>query len=383
MTTTLTHRLVVTEVDRIADIGRTDWDGLTTELSLYSSYLWLDYVERYGDCAPRYLLVHDGDRLVGALPTYEFTDTMPHFYRPETLIPEVGSIRPVLLGGTRLGYTSEFLLDPTLDDAIRSTVVGLLLDRLRAMPAGLTALLYLTDSALELALPLLAGTDLVFALDARARLLVDQSGLDGYRSVSGPNVRGRMRKEMRRFSDAGCRVEVLRLSECHQHLGSLAAQVLQRYGQDITAETISDRLETQVATLDDLCHVIVARQGQRIVGFTQFFAWNGVLYGRMHGVDDSMARTAALYYNLTYYHAIKFAAANGYQALDLGCDSYEAKVRRGAYLEPLWGLLLQPSLTRSTIDLLRTRSHAKLNDLTAWDPGVRTPTAQRIAATDT
>lgn len=84
-------------------------------------------------------------------------------------------------------------------------------------------------------------------------------------------------------------------------------------------------------------------------------------------MDDAVARTASLYFNLTYYHAIEYAAANGYTTIGLGCDSYEAKVLRGAHLEPLWGLMLRPGWEQSTVDQLRHRSLSRLD--TPWPPG--------------
>lgn len=376
-TSTLRHGLTVTEVAHIAGIGRAEWDSLASGASFYSSHAWLAYVEHHGDCDPRYLLVHHGHRLVGALPAYRFHDDMPSFYSPELLAPGTERIRPVLLGGTRLGYVTEFLLHPELDHTLRSGVVRLVLDRLRDEPTGLAAMLYLTDDALDLARPHLSTKDHILTLDARARLPVDPTGLAGYSAGGSRKRRARAHNEMQRFRDTGCRVEVLRLSDCHQHLGQLAAQVLRRYGHDITAATVSDRVAAQVPALDGVCRVLVARQGERIVGFTQFFGWNGTLYARLHGVDDALARTASLYFNLTYYHAIEYAAANGYTTIDLGCDSYEAKVLRGAHLEPLWGLILRPGWDRSTTDRLAARSRSTLDSLAAWDPAVRTPTAQR------
>ncbi|MBA2695035.1 MAG: GNAT family N-acetyltransferase [Actinobacteria bacterium] len=372
------HTITITETDRIAEIDPALWDRLANRASLYSAHAWLDYVEQYGDCTPCYLLVHQGDRTLGALPTYRFAGNIPRFYDPEFLVPGAEPGRPVLIAGTRQGYATEFLLDPDLDEPTRAAALLALLDRLRAEPAELTALLYVPEDALALVRPHLAAQDRTFLLDARARLSVDPAGLAGYRAVVSDNTKARMRKEMRRFADAGCRAEVRSLSECHDQLGELSAQVLQRYGHPITAEGEAGRFAAQAATLDDLCQVILARQGNRIVGFTQFFGWNGVLFGRLHGLDDTMARSAALYYNLTYYQAIEFAAAHGYTTIDLGCDSYEAKVRRGARLDLLWGLALAPGWSAETITALARAGCARLDEFTSWDPGVHTAIARDL-----
>lgn len=370
MTTGVAHRLSVTSTDRIAAVDAAEWGRLAGRASLYSAHAWLQHVEQYGDCTAKYLLVHDGARLIGALPTYRFTGPIPRYYDPEFLVPgaEVGG--PVLIAGTRQGYATEFLLADDLDDATRTATLRALLEHLRAEPASLTTLLYLPTDALAMIRPQLSDEDVVFLLDARARLHVPSGGLTAYRDAVSDNTRARMRKELRRFDDAGCRVEVRRLSECHHLLGGLSAQVLQRYGHPITAEAEAARFEAQAQTMDDLCHVILARQGARAVGFTQFFGWNGVLFGRLHGVDDTMARSAALYYNLTYYRAVEFAAEHGYRTIDLGCDSYEAKVRRGARLDLLWGVALTPGWSAETTASLARTGALRLTEFRAWDPTV-------------
>lgn len=128
--------------------------------------------------------------------------------------------------------------------------------------------------------------------------------------------------------------------------------------------------------LGDRSHVLLAIRDGEIIGFTQFFAWNRVLYGRVRGLDDAIARAAARYYNLTSYHAIELAASLGCTALDLGCDSYEAKVRRGARLEPLWGLVLDAPWPPGTVAALRERERDRRAELAAWDPALASPSPQ-------
>lgn len=360
--------LVVEEVGRIDEVPRAEWDAVAAEASVYSSHAWLRFVETFGDCEHRYLLVRRDGELVAALPVYRFEGDIPRYYDPQYY--GAPSTRPVVLGGTRHGYTSEYLVRPGLPEDVSAAAVAALLERLRADDAAATALLYLTGDAL--AMTPQGADDRVFLLDAHARLPVDPSGLTGYRAEVSENTAARMRKEMRKFSDAGCSAEVLRLSECHEHLGELSAQVLRRYGHEITAADEAGRFAEQAASMDDICHVVLARQGGRVVGFTQFFGWGGTLFGRVHGLDDDVARSAALYYNLTYYHAIEFAAANGFTAIDLGCDSYEAKVRRGARLHPLWGLAIAPGWDADTTREVAARARTRAEEFAAWDPRMST-----------
>ncbi|MGC4805383.1 GNAT family N-acetyltransferase [Micromonospora sp. DT233] len=368
---------VLTEAHRIRDVDQAAWDGLARGASVYSSHAWLSYTEQYGDCEPRYLLIHARGRLVAALPTFTFAAEVPRYYDPAFLFPPgegdpAGTTRPLLLGGTRQGYTSELLMAPGLPADLAETSARMLIEALRERPGvGMRALLYLTDAALRHVLPVTTDDDAVVLLDARARLTIDPDGLAGFRRRVSDNTAARMRKEMRNFRDAGCQVEVSRVSECHQHLGRLSAQVLQRYGHPNTAEEESERFARQAEQLDDLGVVLLARHEGSIVGFTQFFVWGDVMYGRVHGVDDRIARQAALYYNLTYYHAIEYAAEHGLTLLDLGCDSYEAKVRRAARLEPLWGVVLGANWSAQLRDRFHQQQRKRLDEFAEWDPTIR------------
>lgn len=379
------------EARGIEDVEPQEWAAVTAGASFYSSHPWLRFTERYPDCEPRYLLVRRGDRLVAALPVFLFPAQTPRYYDPAFLFgqPEEpsaapGGSSPLLLGGTRQGYASELLLARDLDERTRREAVGMLLGRLRDIrdrEGGLAALLYLTDAAVDGLLPELRPSDRLVMIDARARLDVDPTGLTGYRARVSANTANRMRKEMRRFGDAGCAAQVRRLSDCpHDELGHLSAQVLQRYGHPVTAQDEAARFAAQAELLDDHCRVLVATSGARLVGFTQFFVWNNVLHGRVHGLDDSMARGAALYYNLTYYQAIEYGARHGCDRIDLGCDSYEAKVRRGAGLEPLWGLVLDAPWTQPDLARIRADERRRLEEFRGWDERVLTPTARAVEA---
>ncbi|MET9954798.1 GNAT family N-acetyltransferase [Streptomyces sp. NPDC006339] len=375
----------VTEVRSVTEVDAAEWERLAADASLYSSHRWLAYLEQYRDCEPRYLLARHAGRTVGALPLYEFPGDVPKFYDPAHLLPVPqttgATARPYVLGGTRAGYTTEVLLAPGLDEDVARAAARALLGRVRQLrrDGGLAALLYLTDETAALLLPELGSEDRLTLVDSRARIDVDADGLDGLRARVGRKTRARIRNEMRNFEEAGCVREVLPLSACHQELGPLAAQVLLRYGYPTSAEEEAARFASQAERLDDLTQVVLARRDGRVVGFTLFFVRNGTMYGRVHGLDDTLARRASLYFNLTYYHAIEYAAGHGVTTLDLGCDSHETKVLRGAELQPLWGLFLDLPLDAAGRAELRARHEERLGTFAAWDPRIRTAVADRVA----
>ncbi|MFE9403431.1 GNAT family N-acetyltransferase [Streptomyces sp. NPDC006530] len=376
-----------TELASVHEVAAAEWDALAGDASLYSSHTWLRYGEELRDALPRHLVAWSGGRRVAALPVHRFTANVPHFYDPAVLFPGAAEPttdgHPLLLGGTRLGYTSEALVAPGTPEPLAREALRALLGRLRAArdtEGGLAALLYVTDESVEELLPVLDPGDRLVLMDATAIIPVDANGMDGYRERLSSRRFGAVRKEIRRFEEAGCRAEVRLLSECHEQLGPLSAQVLRRYGHPVTDAGESERFTAQVPLFDDNCRILAAYQGDRMVGFTQFFFWGDVMYGRSHGVDDSMARAASVYFNLTYYQAIRYAAEHGYRHLDMSCDSLDAKVARGGHLKPLWAVVLDAPWSGPALDRVRAEEKERRETFASYDPGIESPVARLVAA---
>lgn len=367
-------------------VGQADWEAVSAGCSLYSSYPWLRAVEDHGDAETRYLAVRSGHRLLGALPVYRFDDTAPPFYDPARLFslpdwaPVARLTRPLLVGGTRDGYVTEALLRPDLAPVVARQVLGLLVDRFRAMAraaGGWGELLYLTEPTARAMSPLLGRQDQLVTLDARARLRLDGGGFDGYLRGLSRNRRTAIRREIRQFTASGCESSVARLSECHRVLGPLSAQFLRKYGHQMTAEQETRRLAEQAAALDDLSTVLLAAHGGRVVGFALFFRWGDTLYSRSVGFDDELARPAALYFNLVFYRAVEFASERGIRVIDYGCDAFEAKVNRGALLEPLSGMLLDVPSSHGISDLVAASGRTRADELSRLSAA--TPSGQAAA----
>ncbi|WP_369778135.1 GNAT family N-acetyltransferase [Streptomyces sp. R33] len=375
------------ELTSIRDADVDEWNALAGDAALYSSHRWLLYGEELHDSGSRHLVASSASSYVAGLPTHRFTGKVPHFYDPAVLFPGAAEPatpeRPLLLGGTRLGYTSEVIVAPGTAGPLATAGVRTVLDRFRALGAAdgaLAALLYLTDESVERLLPLLGPRDQVVMMDATAVLPVDPDGLEGYRRRFTSHQFTSIRREMRRYTDAGCRTEVKRLSECHQLLGPLSAQVLIRYGHPVTDASESERFAQQATLFDDNCRILAAYQGDRMVGFTQYFFWGDTMYARSHGLDDSIAREAKLYFNLTYYEAVQYAAAHGYRSVDLSCDAFQAKVSRAARLRPLWGVVLDAPWTGPVLDRVRAEEKARRAEFASHDPGIESRVAQLVDA---
>lgn len=334
------------------------------------------------NCPARYALIRRGRELVAALPSYLFHADIPPFYDPRGLLGATRTAerdRPVLLGGTREGYRSELLTSDALSGGERRTVVSLLLADLRCRGAkadALTAILYAPDHTVELLAPCLRETDRLFVLDAEAVISVPVGGLPAYLDRMPSHRRNTIRREMKRFAASDCRLETGQLADCLADIGRLSVQLLGKYGRIANPDEEARRFERQAAFTNELSRVFLAYRADSMVGFAHFIEWRDTVYARSLGFDYDVSRQAALYFNLAYYSAIRYAAAANIRFVNLGCDSFEAKVARGARLYPLWGILLD--IDRAGLDHVDfTAFHrARLSQLSGFDARVVTETVR-------
>lgn len=339
--------LAGTNTDIQASFGaveRSVWDALSP--SFYSSAAWLEFTTGHSGIEMVSAQVTRGTQHLGILPLHVVRDRVSPYYHPAALFTGAPAVvdpkHPLVLMGTTAGYVSDLLLQVDLDTATRRTVIRDLVDAARGhaddLGAGEPWMMYCPSDVVEAIADAVPGT-VATLIDARARISGIEGGLDGYHAQAPRRVAYRLRKERRKFTTAGLVMGQESLSECVDELGVLSSSVAQRYGINISAEDETRRFARQVPLLDDAGVVFTARNQQgELVGFGHYFLWRGDLLGRVHGVDDTVARDAALYFNVCMWGPI--AAANGLGAtrVDLGCDSFEAKVRRGARLDPLYAV---------------------------------------------
>ncbi|MEV7404915.1 GNAT family N-acetyltransferase [Streptomyces sp. NPDC091267] len=367
-------------------VGPAEWSALSVGCSLYSGPDWIRHADRMTDSVPDHLILERDGRPVAALPGYRFPGARPFFYDLGPVLglgkPAEADDVPLHLAGTRLGYTGDVLTRALCAPAERESAARALYaafaERCRESGAR-GAMLYVTDESLAQLLPALGPSDRVVLVDAAARLAVPADGLDGYRRLFSRGRWDSFRREMRRFRDEGCETRVLALGENLPEMGALASQVSRRYGHDMSPEDETLKLREQAERLGE-CVMLTAFRGEEMVGFTQFFLRDGTMYGRGHGVADAYGRRASIYFNLTYYEAVRWGAEHGLTHIDLGCDSLEAKVVRGGRLRPLWAVVAAPEWSAAEQATVREQERQRLRQYRGLDPEVVTPVVRAVAA---
>ncbi|MFD1373410.1 GNAT family N-acetyltransferase [Actinoplanes sichuanensis] len=373
----------------IREIGIDDWASVSGQGSAFSGYHWLAYVQTHRDAEASYLVAQQRRTTIAALPTYFFADEVPRYYDPHWLLRDQwqGKRRPVLLGGCREGYLTDILANDATPDDERSAAVSAIVEEIRRRRAevdAVAAILYLPDTAMERLGSALKPTDRRFVVDAEAIVTVPDGGLRSHVDSLPRKRRASVRHDMERFARSGCRLEVATLTDCYQKIGRLSAALLDRYGRVVDPVEEVERFRRQAENTVGMNRVFCAYLGDEMVGFAHFVRSRDVLYARSVGFDYTVAREAALYFNLTYYAAIDFAAENGVRSINYGCDSFQTKVFKGAKLHPLWAVVLdadQSGFDRIDYAVAEQRVLGPIRDLDEsvitetvkeWSPGTWT-----------
>lgn len=309
-----------------------------------------------------YLLALEGDsRLAGVLPLYRW-DGRPvpamDTYDPAEMgggwllgdRSRSAEWRPTLFIGTRSGYVNEWLVHPREGD--RTARV------LRPMLKAAVALARRDDCASWAAMWMTsrAAAQLAEALGPAAHLMLGSgsaslgasfASFDAYLASLSSSRRHAVRRERARFEASHLQVTEARLSECVRALAQLAAPLQARYGHRHSVAELEEEFSRQAQRLDSCSWVLICRREGRPVGFTLFYRWGDTLYGRAAGFDYQEVAGTAAYFNLAFYLPLEHAIRTGARTLHLGLASWQAKVVRGARLEPSWLWITPPRRWRS------------------------------------
>jgi uncharacterized protein len=320
------------------------WDRLANG-HFYSTHAWLSFSGAAPGAVSGAAVRHGKDKLVAAvpfaeltappMPLYRWNDVLSSFDLP--LLPSRG-----LLVGPRQGYQTHFLVS---EEASASSLIADLVDDLRGLHTDggqiherACVVMYLTTSdALAIgragvrALPVLLGAD--------AWLKIPPGGWSAWlASLTSKQRVKKIRKEVRRFREAGYEIKRMPLAECYSKLALAAAATQVKYGHGGSPDDYLAALRRYVDGMGPAAKVAVcSRRGDKPVGFCIYFIWGDTIFLRWCGFDyQRLVNGAAEYFNLLYYSQIEFAAECGARWIHAGIKSAEAKARRGAELRPLW-----------------------------------------------
>jgi uncharacterized protein len=340
-------------VDSIAAVPRSEWERLASGAPLFAGYAWLEMIERDRRVPAHYLLARrQSSELVGALPLYvvESPRTIDAAYdfsrglftgRAERL-----DAFPAVLLGSRSGYTNGPLTRADLAQEERSEILEALFERAvevaRERGAHTVAAMYLPPSAYDVAAARLEGAVAWFA-GAHARIDVPESWstLGDYLASLKHSRRAQIKRDLTRFATSGYRVYERPLADVYGDVAPLVANLNARHGLDVRPDEMEVWLELRAAALGERAAVYLCESSDRLVACSIVYESADELY--LGGVGFDLERRSLdgrAYFALAFYMPLERAIRARRRVFHLGPGASDAKVRRGARLEPLWTLVL-------------------------------------------
>jgi uncharacterized protein len=339
-----------TEVAASLDqFSQQEWDGLLPGSAFYGSYSWQRAVRRHEAFSVRYVAARDeSGQLLAALPLYTAaTAPRERQFDPATIFGTAGDgdFYPAAVVGVRAGYSTHFPFRPEPGTRPDGATMAALLERCQQEARGAAArglsLLYLPQDVLARVTGVLQGAARVIPAGADAVLRVNWRSFDEYQDGWPRNRRRGIARDIAAFRDSGCVLSRGRFADHYGEMAPLLASLQARYGALDSVPIIHQRLAEQAQILDDHAVCFFCWKRSAMVAFALFYEWESELYARVVGFDyEALPEDSRAYFSILFYEPIRFAIANKFRAIHYGRGTTEAKVRRGAILEPRWSVYI-------------------------------------------
>ncbi len=352
-----------TIIDNISEVCGEDWDALSGTGQPFLCHAFLDALERHDGVGrhwgwlPRHLLLHDGERLVGAMPQYLKTNSYGELvfdwdwaeaYQRNSLAyyPKLVAAVPYTPAtGARLLIAAD-----TDREAIARALIEAAISHAKTI--NVSSLHWLFPNKIDrntlAAQGLLIRTGCQFHWHNQGYSDFEHY-LDHFTSAKRKNIR----RERRRVQESGISIRQFygeQLSETqwqavHRHYASTFAR-LSGYATLSLAffRDISQRLPGQIV-------IFLAEQEGRPVASAICLRDKHSLYGRHWGCDKHFDN---LHFELCYYQGLDYCIRHGLQRFDPGAQG-EHKISRGFLPTATWSAhwIAHPEFRSAIADFLQ------------------------------
>jgi predicted N-acyltransferase len=330
--------------DSVSAIHPNEWSQLDV-LSGFSSYRWLQSVERYAarPCTPHYVVAYVQERPVGAIVLELVNDVDRESGIVRRLLGGRRVLRhtfgkylaPNLVAGTPFGYGGQILIDVNMGITQRSHVVQELLSAAERLSDSLRAPLWFSDV-------LARDTELINTLRNAgylscqylplAEIAIEWHTFDDYVDTLKSRYRNHIRREQKRCRAAGVVLEEpTDLSDRDERFVQLANQTYGKHG-DLAFPFNAGFFSGLKSNLGDGFQVCNALESDNILGFVTMISDGHTGWAGNYGLDYTNSSSAFVYFNLVLQWPIRKAIELGLKRLVLGRGHYELKMRRGCTL---------------------------------------------------
>ncbi|MEV2219225.1 peptidogalycan biosysnthesis protein [Nocardia vinacea] len=332
-----------------------NWDRLVQPGDLFCSYRWLRHLDTAVVPHP-VVTVRAADRLVAATPVWEGEQTTGLFHLPDFFPGVTGPWRePFIWLGARRSVRNGLIC---VSGSMRASALRRMLvagrDYARAHRRAGVIMPYLPlTAARELAASNRAARLLVHSADAT--ISVPPDGTTGLLMRASAHHRKRRRRELQEFAAAGYALEWSDVTpEVAAAIAPLIANTRRKYGAGGGVSWMHTIFAAQreVGLLHTAKAVLCRRRGE-LVAAAVCYRHGTSLHGRYFGTAEHAGRDGA-YFVTTCVAPVDYAARNGLDQVHLSTSSLQAKVSRGASLQPLAAVVL---LARGALDPAQVRAH--------------------------
>jgi predicted N-acyltransferase len=329
------------------------WDELVigdgTELpshDLYLSAKVMHVLEVFSNRDPQHLLAWANGTLFGGLATYRLDEHVTdELMRLGGVFPGMDVLPARLVGGPYQGRTGALTL-PSLDEEARRQVVSRLFAEAediarqndersvvcRCVDSGD---ILLRDVLRDRGYREIPGPD-------QFVLVPPQEGLAGYIDSLPRKHRNTVRRELRKLRDGGVAIIVEPLTpDLIRTVAPLIVNLYNKYDTDTDCDLITASLGLLRKALKQSTYGVVARVGDRVIGFMELIVYRDNAWARSAGFDYEASGTLPVYFGVFFYGVMDFAAEHGIGVLDYSFKTEDAKRSRGCQ-------------TRTTLRLLKT-----------------------------
>lgn len=332
-------------VNSIKGLKREEWDALIGD-NILASYGWLKTVEEtfIGDISPKYILVQDSGRLIGASVCYVFNKTVHPdmnldnfmFGKLMKYTSKLGiSFLPALICCPMKSYGRHFLVAKEINEEKKGIIMGKLLDTIEN-EASVHNLSVSFNNVLD------EEAELIQLLGKRGYhkmvglplnyLDIEWSSFEGYMKRVGSiskNMKQNVRKEINKYMREVSIIKKLEnLDGYEDRLYELIN--INHYKHNRSRCPFKREFFRRLKeNLGEDAVIYVSIKKNKVTGVSVFLKRNKIVYFSFIGVDHEMAGNDYTYFNIGYYSPIMDAISEKTTRMYNGIAMYKLKASRG------------------------------------------------------
>jgi predicted N-acyltransferase len=249
-------------------------------------------------------------------------------YGPTLVVSNLGDSR--ILTHPELGPEDRARVSRSLIEAVN--------EEARRRACGSTAFLYVQGSDSDLIAALREKNFRIAMCSSRADIdLSEAESLAEYMAALPRSKRRAMEREMRLFAENPLAIRQLDPPERYvDQAAALELQTYARHGIALSAEDVRARLLLQLECTGDTTRLMGCFDGSRLIATAVDLIGRDQYFCTTYGQDHKAADRKYTYQMMSFYDPIEYACRSGLEAVYLGIEALQAKLRRGAIATPLY-----------------------------------------------